>query len=98
MRACDMKYEDKPNLEDYKTSVRSISPQSYSKFAIPEYETRTKSITLEAASIKMCRLVLHRKPCLMKSLMNNTKRIAMHIFYILTMFTNFVLTFSVYLW
>jgi hypothetical protein len=46
---------------------------------------------------KLC-LVPHRKPCLIKNLINNTNHIKMQIFYILTMFTDFASIFSVYLW
>jgi len=57
MRVFDLKYEDRPKLEDCKASVRSVNPQSYSNLVIPEYETRMTSITLQVVSIQMCRSI-----------------------------------------
>jgi uncharacterized membrane protein YqiK len=57
MRVFYLNYEDKPQLEDYMASVRSVSPQSCPNLVIPEYETRMTSITLQVVSIHMRRSV-----------------------------------------
>jgi len=62
MRVCDMKYEDKPKLEDCKASVRSVSPQSYSNLVIPEYKQEWHQLRYRRSELKCVSQYLEALP------------------------------------